>query len=99
MSKFHYFREKDDLIIHTDFLLSLVIGDIEGKILMIGIRLQTYMIFLHDRYLMKSYRAGLEGSPVSPSVQYLTARPAMHQSPPLSNQGTVSPRYTVHIRS
>ncbi|XP_045124550.1 peroxisomal acyl-coenzyme A oxidase 1-like [Portunus trituberculatus] len=49
----------------------------------------TVLLLQVARYLMKSYRAGLEGSPVLPSVQYLTASPVMHHSPPLSNQALI----------
>lgn len=49
----------------------------------------TVLLLQVARYLIKSYRAGLEGLPVLPSVMYLTAPPAMHQSPPLSNQALI----------
>lgn len=49
----------------------------------------TVLLLQVARYLMKSYRAGKQGSPVSPSVKYLTASPAMHQSPPLSSQALI----------
>lgn len=50
----------------------------------------TILLLQVARYLIKSYRAAVKGQPVLPSVAYLTAPPAAHQTPAaLSNAALV----------